>query len=315
MNNIRGNQYSKRHQTLDSCPTCTEFWSFGFHESAIYDYPATIDYILEATNQEDLFFVGYSMATTQYLVLLSELPEYNKKIRAGFLLGPCAILANATNPLVKMANQAELIQSVAQILGMDEFMPNFLEIKSRLAHTICEASYLHSIVCRNLYALVVGTDPLGMDPMMVPTYLSQLPAGASTTTFVHFAQLFRNPNQFLKYDYGALKNLVQYGSSSPPEYALHEVTTTSVLYCGDSDGFVSLTDAKTLTDRLPNAEYKVVEKSGFSHLDFIFSVEAASLIYHDIIERMNNDIGKVYCDANCVWIQRKYNLTSKLTSR
>jgi hypothetical protein len=42
---------------------------------------------LKETGEQDIFFVGYSMATTQYLILLSELPEFNSKIRAGFLLG------------------------------------------------------------------------------------------------------------------------------------------------------------------------------------------------------------------------------------
>ncbi len=53
----------------------------SFDESARYDYPATIDYILKETGQEQLYFIGYSMATTQYLILLAELPEYNRKIR------------------------------------------------------------------------------------------------------------------------------------------------------------------------------------------------------------------------------------------
>ena len=57
----------------------------------MYDYSETIDYILDATGQPDMFFAGFSMGTTQYLILLSEMPEYNDKIRAGFLLGPAVI--------------------------------------------------------------------------------------------------------------------------------------------------------------------------------------------------------------------------------
>ena len=156
MINIRGNSYSKSHQWLDSCPTCSQFWSFGFDESARYDYPATIDYILDQTGQTQLYFAGYSMGTTQYLVMLSLRPEYNAKIKAGFLLGPTALVGNATNPMVKMADQAELIQSVFQLLGMDEFMPNYLEVKSQMAHRVCRTSYLHALMCRNLWALIVS---------------------------------------------------------------------------------------------------------------------------------------------------------------
>ena len=74
MINIRGNTYSRNHTHLDPCSSCKEFWSFGLEEGALLDYPAVIDYIAAATGYEDMHFVGYSMGTTQYLMLLSEMP-------------------------------------------------------------------------------------------------------------------------------------------------------------------------------------------------------------------------------------------------
>lgn len=103
MPNIRGNSYSRNHTNLDPCTGCADFWDFGFEEPALSDYPLFIDFILSETGEEGIFFVGYSMGTTQYLILLSERPEYNSKIRAGVLLGPTAFGGNATNPLVKYA--------------------------------------------------------------------------------------------------------------------------------------------------------------------------------------------------------------------
>ena len=43
-------------------------------QGALLDYPATIDYIVATTGYDDMHFVGYSMGTTQYLMLLSEMP-------------------------------------------------------------------------------------------------------------------------------------------------------------------------------------------------------------------------------------------------
>ena len=74
MLNIRGNTYSRNHTHLDPCSSCKEFWSFGLEEGALLDYPVVIDYIVAATGYEDMHFVGYSMGTTQYLMLLSEMP-------------------------------------------------------------------------------------------------------------------------------------------------------------------------------------------------------------------------------------------------
>ena len=129
------------------------------------------------------------MATTQYLILLSELPQYNDKIRAGFLLGPTAFGGNATNPLIPLSAHAETFQTVLNAFGIYEFLPNFLEIKSWLAHTICGTSPTYERLCRDFFSVFVGSHPEHLNASMAATYISQMPAGASTKTFVHFAQV------------------------------------------------------------------------------------------------------------------------------
>ena len=47
---------------------------------AKYDATATIDYILNITGKPALHYIGYSRGNTVGFVLLSELPEYNKKV-------------------------------------------------------------------------------------------------------------------------------------------------------------------------------------------------------------------------------------------
>lgn len=52
------------------------------------DQPAVIDYILQQTKLQKLYYVGFSQGTTSIIVLLSEKPEYNDKIHVAVLLGP-----------------------------------------------------------------------------------------------------------------------------------------------------------------------------------------------------------------------------------
>lgn len=110
MGNTRGNTWSHEHETLDSCSNCTEYWMFSWDKTGQLDYSVEIDYVLSETGFDDLYFVGYSMGTTQYFVLLSEMPEYNAKIKAGFLMGPAAFMANATSPLFEEAEIADDLQ-------------------------------------------------------------------------------------------------------------------------------------------------------------------------------------------------------------
>ena len=278
--NSRGNIYSNKHVKWKD--SSSEFWNFGLHESAIFDYPATIDYILEKTNQKSLYFVGYSMGTTKFFMFMSEMPGYNAKIKMAFLLGPAAIVENAN--LAKLANGAELVQNLLQTIGIGNVMPDIL---ARFSYKFCHLGHYHTILCQELFRYFVSSDPDTIDLNMVPTYLGQIPAGTSVSTFVHFGQFFRNANQFLKFDFGTQENVEKYGTITPPEYSLHKITSSLVLYFGDNDQIVKMKNIKIFTDKL-NAKHEVIEKYGFNHLDFLFSTKAAS-VYHDIIERMITD--------------------------
>ena len=126
MDNQRGNTWSKEHLTFDPCSNCSEFWHYSWDDSAVHDYTVGIDYVLEQTGFADLFFVGYSMGTTRYFAMLSERPEYNNKIKAGFLMGPASSMTNADSPIFDFAEQAEDLQELLHHLGKDEFFFNKL---------------------------------------------------------------------------------------------------------------------------------------------------------------------------------------------
>jgi hypothetical protein len=48
-------------------------------------------------------------------------------------------------------------------------------------------------LCRDFFSIFVGSQPEHLNASMAATYISQMPAGASTKTFVHFAQVFILP--------------------------------------------------------------------------------------------------------------------------
>lgn len=73
----------------------------SYHEIALYDVTAVIDYILHQTNQPSLVYIGHSMGTTIGFVLLSTKPEYNHKIRLMVSLAPVAFWHAPPRPFVK----------------------------------------------------------------------------------------------------------------------------------------------------------------------------------------------------------------------
>lgn len=102
---MRGNVYSKQH--VSKHVTDPAFWRFSWQEMAKYDLPAMIDYVLNVTNRypplpsslkssfrDVLYYVGHSQGTLTMFALLSEQPEYNKKIRQFHALAPVARMSH-----------------------------------------------------------------------------------------------------------------------------------------------------------------------------------------------------------------------------
>lgn len=86
--NSRGNFYSRKHIHKNPDDPTSGFWDFSYYEMAIYDLPAVIDYVRKMTSNRKVYYIGHSQGTTSLMTLLSEKPEYNKKIRIASLLAP-----------------------------------------------------------------------------------------------------------------------------------------------------------------------------------------------------------------------------------
>ena len=90
---------------------------YSFHEMGKYDLPATIDYILEHTGQSDLYYVGHSMGTTSFFILMALRPEYNDKVRVMIALAPVAFASYMTSPIRLLAPIVKLgVPEVNKIL-------------------------------------------------------------------------------------------------------------------------------------------------------------------------------------------------------
>jgi pimeloyl-ACP methyl ester carboxylesterase len=76
-----------------------EFWVSlsSWHEIGMYDLPAMVDYVLRVTGHSDLHFVGHSMGATIAVVMLSERPQYNDKLKITILLAPVIKLEHNTS--------------------------------------------------------------------------------------------------------------------------------------------------------------------------------------------------------------------------
>ncbi|XP_077538863.1 gastric triacylglycerol lipase-like isoform X2 [Haemaphysalis longicornis] len=109
LGNLRGNVYTHH---LKYSRSERAFWQFSADELAEFDTAAMLDTVLSVTDQTALYYIGFSQGTQALFMLLSEKPQYNKKIILFMAMGPIAYIGHLTAPLCRLGLPfAEIIKS------------------------------------------------------------------------------------------------------------------------------------------------------------------------------------------------------------
>ncbi|CAH1638712.1 unnamed protein product [Spodoptera littoralis] len=285
MGNARGNYYSRRHVTLNPDATLsTAFWKFSYDEIGNKDLPAMIDYVLEATGEKRLHYVGHSQGTTSFFVMGAMRPEYNDKIISMHALAPVAYMAHNRNLLLNaIAPFSNNIESIAYLVGIGEFMPHTI-IFTWAGEAMCRDEVVFQPICSNILFLIGGWNENQHNATMMPVIFGHTPAGSSVRQLAHYGQGIADKG-FRRYDYGsALANYREYKLFKPPPYDLSKVTTPVFLHYSDSDPLAHVQDVNRLFSELGRAIGKFrVPESTFSHIDYMYGINAKELVYDRVI--------------------------------
>lgn len=282
MGNARGNMYSTKHDKVS--PMLPTFWSFSWHEMGVYDLSAEIDYILTNTSAKQIQYVGHSMGSTMFYVLMSVKPEYNAKIRHMVALAPVAFLRNTKTPF---ASTAKLLLSgaVFDMVSNLPFFPN--KLSNGLIGSFCNTATITQTMCTNLLFQIGGFNSKQLNQTILPTILHYFPAGSSTKAWRHYVQLLKS-GSFRQYDYG-LANLYKYGSLNPPDYNLSIISSFVSLIVGRNDWLASPEDAKLLHQKLPNSEYEEIGLLEFNHFDFMWAIDVKTLVNDRVLSILKSN--------------------------
>lgn len=105
----------------------------------------------------------------------------------------------------------------------------------------------------------------------------------SEKQLMHYLQLYQT-GKFQRYDHKD-QNQILYGSSSPPEYILSNVTAPAYLYHAEQDILTEKGGIDRLSQELPHLQaYKILPD--FNHLDLMLGKNARELLYKDILQYM-----------------------------
>ncbi|KAF5286549.1 hypothetical protein FQA39_LY16232 [Lamprigera yunnana] len=270
--NPRGNYFSRRHTTLNP-DVNIEFWNFSAHEHGVYDLPATVDYALNLTKEQSVYFFGHSIGATAFFIMCAEKPEYNAKIKLANALAPAAIVSQPLSSVTQFL--LSLVPTVMKFLnfnGIYEIFPRG-GFYSVVGKALCGDSAITQNLCLTLIFSVVGTRNDQFNQTMLAEALTYYPSGTSIDVLNHVYQIY------VKKRFAPL--------NSDEEYKLELVSAPVALHYGDGDALSSKEDEEILSRRLPNAVgiYKVPYKN-YNHVDFMWGVDSKMLLYDHLLSLM-----------------------------
>ncbi|CAF89870.1 unnamed protein product, partial [Tetraodon nigroviridis] len=267
--NSRGNTWSRKHQTLT--PEQNAFWSFSHDEMALKDLPAVINYILKATSQDQIYYIGHSQGTTIGFMAFSSLPEVARRIRLFLALAPVATITFSSSPMTKLSVFPELL--MWDIFGRRDFLP-----QSHMIDWLAETC-VPSVFSGNC----VGT--CSSSSTRTPVYTTHCPAGTSVQNMVHWAQA-ANRGKLTAFDFGAAENLKHYNQTTPPEYRLQDMKVPTALFSGGQDTLADPRDVAVLLTQVPQLVFHQ-HVQHWEHLDFIWGLDAPDVLFPNILELLH----------------------------
>ncbi|XP_013143371.1 PREDICTED: lipase 3-like [Papilio polytes] len=281
MANVRGNVYSAEHTSLKR--NTKSYWNFSWHDIALYDVPAVIDYIMKLKGEDtQITYIGHSMGSTILFAMLTLRPEYNRVLTAGYALAPVAFMSDIKSPIKALAPLASNVAHMEMLYGSHEFLPKN-SMFGKLV-TSCSIEYADHKLCRNAVFQICGENEKQYNETLMPVFMAHFGAGTSWKTIVHYAQEVVAKGRFQFFDLGPWNNKRIYGAETPPEYDLSKITLPIKLFWAQNDLLSTEMDVKKLQDRLPaTTDVYLVPDPKFNHLDYLWAIDAPSLLNNEIL--------------------------------
>ena len=244
-----------------------------------------LNYILNATSQPNLFYVGHSQGTLIAFSKFGRDQELASKIRLFVGLGPVATVNHMKSPIRYLADigASSKQQMWYKLFGKRNFLPSDTVIEW-VADKFCNMVVTDKFICENVIFAFCGPSKY-LNQSRISVYTTHTPAGTSVKNLAHFSQMVIS-GRYEMYDYGSSKaNMLNYNQTTPPAYDLKQVRVPVALYWAQNDWLADPVDIQYLRQNLPN----VVDDYGvgdWDHLDFIWAVNANRDIYDRMIKLM-----------------------------
>ena len=292
LTNTRGNAVSFEHenpQEFDSAKIDSKYWNFTFHEMAVYDLPANVDYIKEKTGFEKIDYICHSQGGLIYFIMYTMNQKFIEENFEHFIsLGTVITTFTSESNLIKLGSYSKLPEIVDTL-----HINNILCFNKFFYDAISNFCKFFNKPCYNIVKFIVSnnfeTKRINMSKLF--SEFLYVPAGTSSKNLRHWMQIY-NTKRLARYDYGEKKNLEIYKTKKSPIYDLSEFKNYKIksrLYTSDKDPFSNIDDLHHLTKYLNDKYVQIKRMINYNHMDFLWSDDAKEDIYLPIINFLKYD--------------------------
>ena len=252
LTNTRGNAVSFEHENnkeYDSSKIDSKYWNFSFHEMAIYDLPANVNYIKQKTGFDKVDYICHSQGGLIYFIMYTMNSEF---------------IENNFNHFISLGTVITTFTSKSHLIKLGS-LTKFPEIVDTL--------HINNILCFNkfFYDTINQFCKFFNKPCWMQIYnskrLAKYDYGSKKNLEIYGNQT--SP----EYD---LSKFIHY-------------KVKSLLYTSDKDPFSNFDDLNHLTKYLNEKYVTIKRMNNYNHMDFLWSEDAMEDIYKPIIKFLKYD--------------------------
>lgn len=271
--NSRGSVHSLGHQWLDYSKD-KEYWMFTWQHMADFDIPASVEFVLKHTQQEQLSYIGHSQGTLQMFAHLSSNPEFSKNLNIFIALGPVGTVKTIEVPMFRAFSEFPIFDILSKY-NIHEFLPNM-----RLNFWFYEICKNFGDICDAIIEFYADMKVKEVDNIeRFPVILAHETGGTSVLNMKHWQQMFNYEEyKVQRFDYGD-QNMEIYGQDSPPEFDFTKIPGPIALFYGTNDRLADLEDVYWLQEQLKSSVV-YSEKLNFGHATFMWG---RNMTYFDTV--------------------------------
>ncbi|XP_063262566.1 lipase member M-like [Prinia subflava] len=279
--NNRGNSWSRRHHNLSI--DSEEFWDFSFHEMAMYDLPAMVDFVLVKTEQRKLFYVGHGQGSSLGFIAFSSMPHLAKKIKFFFALAPVYTFRHAQGLLWKPIFLPDRV--LKEIFGTRELVLMPREERPLRVES-CSRDWAAAKSCAKSIFAAGGYDSENLNLSRLDVYLSHFPDYTSVKNLLHWGQTAKTAH-FTQFDYGP-RNLEKYKRLTPPFYPIEAMRVPVAMWSGGKDRVTPPPETQRLLFHLANVVYHEYFPD-WDHYDPHWGLDAPERLYRQMVILMEEN--------------------------